>query len=39
MKDLDERIYELKNIKGTSKTQLSRILGINRKVIERAMKD
>ncbi len=35
----DERIYELKNIKGTSKTQLSRILGINRKVIERAMKD
>ena len=35
----DEKIYQLKNIKGTSKTQLSRILGINRKVIERVMKN
>lgn len=35
----DEEIRKLKNIKGTSKTQLSRVLGINRKVIERAMKD
>ena len=35
----DEKIYQLKNIKGTSKAQLSRILGINRKVIERVMKN
>lgn len=34
----DEKIYQLKNIRGTSKAQLSRILGVNRKVIERVMK-
>ena len=34
----NKKIKELKVIKGISKTQLSRILGINRKIIERAMK-
>lgn len=31
-------LKELKIIRGTSKTQIARVLGINRKIIERAMK-
>ena len=34
----NENIRKLKGIEGISKTQISRILGINRKIIERAIK-
>ena len=34
----NEMIRKLKNIKGTTKVQISRVLGINRKIVERAMK-
>ena len=34
----NEKLRELKKIKGTSKSQLARVLGINRKQIERALK-
>lgn len=33
----DEDILKLKSIKGTNKTQISRVTGINRKVLERVM--
>ena len=33
----NEKIKKLKKIEGTSKSQIARVLGINRKVIERAM--
>ncbi len=34
----NEKIKILKIIKGTTKTQLARVLGMNRKIVERAMK-
>lgn len=34
----DEKIRKLKNLKGVSKSQISRVLGLNRKIIERALK-
>lgn len=33
----DENIKKLTNIKGTSKTQIARVTGLNRKIVERAM--
>ena len=34
----NKNLQKLKVIKGTSKVQLARVLGINRKILERAMK-
>lgn len=34
----NKRIKKLKDIQGTSKVQLARILGMNRKMLERIMK-
>ena len=34
----NEKIKKLEIIKGTTKTQLARVLGMNRKIVERAMK-
>lgn len=34
----NKRIEKLKEIQGTSKVQLARILGMNRKMLERIMK-
>ena len=34
----NEKLKQLNQIKATNKTQLSRVLGINRKILERAMK-
>ncbi|MCI8411061.1 MAG: transposase [Clostridia bacterium] len=35
----NEKIKNLKNIKGTSMAQISRVIGINRKIVERVMKN
>ena len=35
----NEKLRQLKQIKGTSKAQIARVIGINRKIVERAMKE
>ena len=34
----NEKLKQLKEIRGTTKVQLSRVLGINKKILERVMK-
>ena len=34
----NEKLIKLKEIKGTSKNQIARVTGINRKIIERVLK-